>query len=173
MLSIFTLHWQVTKIVMSSGSQLSELGNNFKNVRNWRPQMPPKQNQQSFKIVDMSNIHGKHVHRIKTWRNLIWGIVFFQQKLRQLQTFLKLLPNCNHCHKCHKSFGLSCCHCVGLCQQIKNKLTWIVASWQMCQKIKIIKLSIFSQILKIGQNCKNSPKTVKCLKTVKMLVRSC
>ena len=24
----------------------------------------------------MSNIHGKHVHSVKTWRNLIWGIVF-------------------------------------------------------------------------------------------------
>ena len=24
----------------------------------------------------MSNIHGRHVHSVKTWRNLIWGIVF-------------------------------------------------------------------------------------------------
>ena len=29
--------------------------------------------QQSFNIVEMSNIHGKHVHNDKTWRYLIRG----------------------------------------------------------------------------------------------------
>ena len=50
-------------------------GNNFKK----RPELtaPNAQNQfqQSFNIVDMSNIHGKHVHSFKTWWNLIRGIV--------------------------------------------------------------------------------------------------
>ena len=35
-----------------------------------------KQFQQSFNIVDMSNIHEKHVHSVKILRNLIWDNIF-------------------------------------------------------------------------------------------------
>ena len=52
------------------------MGNNFKKRPELTAQSARKQFQQSFNIMDMSNIHGKHVHSVKTWRNLIWGIVF-------------------------------------------------------------------------------------------------
>ena len=49
-----------------NGEQQTQVGNNFKK----RPELtaPNVQNQfqQSFDIVDMSNIHGKHVHSVKT-----------------------------------------------------------------------------------------------------------
>ena len=41
------------------------MGKNFKTVRNWRPQKASKLLQQSFNIVDMSNILGRHVHNVK------------------------------------------------------------------------------------------------------------
>ena len=53
------------------------LGNNFKKCPELTAQNAQNQFQQSFNIVDMSNIHGKHVHSGKTWWNLIRGIVFF------------------------------------------------------------------------------------------------
>ena len=54
-------------------------GNNFKKCPELTSQNAQNQFQQSFNIVDMSNIHGKHVHSVKTWWNLIRGIVFLAQ----------------------------------------------------------------------------------------------
>ena len=55
------------------------MGNNFKKCPELTAQNAQNQFQQSFNIVDMSNIHGKHVHSVKTWWNLILGIVFLAQ----------------------------------------------------------------------------------------------
>jgi len=42
------------------------VGNNFKKCPELTSQNAQNQFQQSFNIVDMSNIHGKHVHNFKT-----------------------------------------------------------------------------------------------------------
>ena len=64
-----------------------------------------KQFQQSFNIVNMSNIRGKHVHCVKP-DEISFGVLFFRQKLRQSRTFVKLLPTSNikldtHSHWVH------------------------------------------------------------------------
>ena len=53
-----------------------------------------KQFQQSFNIVDMSNIHGKHVQSVKTCRNLIRGIVFLTNTASVTDVFeiIALMP---------------------------------------------------------------------------------
>ena len=65
--------------------------------------MTQKWFQQSFSVVHMSNILGKHAHSIKTRRNIIWAIVFFWQKTASVWTFWNYCRTCLYAQELSKS----------------------------------------------------------------------
>ena len=66
------------------------MGNNFKKRLELQAPSVQKQIQQSFNIMDMSNIRGKHVHSVKSWRNHIRAIVF-STKTASVTDFFKII----------------------------------------------------------------------------------
>ena len=70
--------WEASPYLVSVKAIIS------KNIRNWRPQIPKCQ--QSFNIMDKSNINGKHVHSVKP-EDISFRVLFFREKLCQFRTF--------------------------------------------------------------------------------------
>ena len=65
-----------------------------KNVRNWRPQM----SKTNFNKVSTLWTYMENMSTALNPDKISFGVLFFEQKLLQFRTFLKLLPH-HHCHR--------------------------------------------------------------------------